>query len=222
MKKILVAAVAVTMVLMAGSAFATIQGTKHDLTEGSATTVGYTAATVNISACAFCHTPHNAQTGSTAPLWNRTTAASYVPYSNSTTSFSSRTVTIGSASKTCLSCHDGTVAIGDVAVGDDAQGTATIIAITDRVGSDGKLSANNLATIGTNLSNDHPVGFVVNESSTTAGLGSIANMKSKGARFYVSDTTMECGTCHDPHDNSKGNFLRLNAASICTDCHSTK
>jgi len=62
--------------------------------------------------CVYCHTPHGASTVVAAPLWNRTaTSAAYALYNRPT----SATVTQpGVNSLTCLSCHDGTVAIDSI------------------------------------------------------------------------------------------------------------
>src|SRR5512138_3110561 len=61
--------------------------------------------------CIFCHTPHN--TNPTGPLWNRADQGSnYILYTSSTTQASPGQP--DGASFLCLSCHDGTIALGDV------------------------------------------------------------------------------------------------------------
>lgn len=73
--------------------------------------------------CIFCHSPHNSFTPSddpkilNAPLWNhRLSSASYNmnaitdEFINTTTA----TVQPDGASKLCLSCHDGTVGVGEI------------------------------------------------------------------------------------------------------------
>ncbi|VAW92726.1 Cytochrome c family protein [hydrothermal vent metagenome] len=65
--------------------------------------------------CVYCHTPHGANAQIDAPLWNRTVANSsvYQVYDAPTTLM--RTVSApGPTSLTCLSCHDGTIAIDSV------------------------------------------------------------------------------------------------------------
>ena len=61
--------------------------------------------------CIFCHSPHSL--AGQSPLWNHEmSVAPYTPYSSSTLK-----ATVGQptgASKLCLSCHDGTVALGMV------------------------------------------------------------------------------------------------------------
>ena len=101
--------------VLAGSQTATadpgdgLADSAHDFTQRSSEEVGL---------CTFCHTPHRAQ--QTKLLWNH--ELSVLTYS-----WNDTTVTTGGTplptfdaswqgvSKNCLSCHDGTVAIGDVA-----------------------------------------------------------------------------------------------------------
>jgi len=68
--------------------------------------------------CVYCHTPHGSnQAEPNLPLWNHT-----IPDKNSFTLFetaalngmTSTVTTPGPASLTCLSCHDGTIAIDSV------------------------------------------------------------------------------------------------------------
>jgi len=219
MKKLLVVAVVVTMMFMATSAFAGIVMSKHDLTKGSATTVGWAAA--GISACAFCHTPHNAVSAANIPLWNRSIVnTAYTLYSNAATSFgTSGSAGPGVGSKTCLSCHDGTLSLGDVAVTTDAT-TNGATAIANRVNAAGFLVAGNSALIGSDLSNDHPIGMTYDSTSATAGLVAQSTAETAKARFYANK--MECGTCHDPHNTTNIKFLRMTPSTLCTDCHGSK
>jgi len=64
--------------------------------------------------CVFCHTPHEANTNIGGPLWNR--SASGLPYQayNSSSLDAGVLDAPGGSSKLCLTCHDGTVAIGAV------------------------------------------------------------------------------------------------------------
>lgn len=66
--------------------------------------------------CVYCHTPHGANTTINAPLWNRTNApTTYQIYNLLGSQASGNTVNQpGASSLTCLSCHDGTVAIDSV------------------------------------------------------------------------------------------------------------
>ncbi|MDH4162081.1 MAG: cytochrome c3 family protein [Nitrospirota bacterium] len=215
MKKLLVVAVAVSMVLMATSAFALIAGSKHDLSLTTGGSNSVHADNTTLSSCQFCHTPHNGVAVAGAPLWNRTlpntTYTFYATAAASTTAFDGG---LGPNSLTCLSCHDGTVSVGDVLVGTDGVFTANA-----NVNADGTLGATQY-NLGTDLTNDHPVGFVVDDQSGKAGLTNIAAMQTAGAKFYTG--RMECATCHDPHQTTYGKFLRWSGGSMCSDCHALK
>ena len=80
---------------------------KHNL---SVTGPGPVKATAETEICIFCHTPHNANPA--VPLWNHSMAAG-VNYQTYTSSTMAAQVGLPTGStKLCLSCHDGTVAIG--------------------------------------------------------------------------------------------------------------
>jgi len=96
------------LTLFSSSAYAGIANTKHNL---SVTGTGNIKASSEQEICIFCHTPHNSRPQT--PLWNRASSGSvYTPY-NSSTIFSSPGQPTG-ASMLCLSCHDGTIALGSV------------------------------------------------------------------------------------------------------------
>ena len=96
-----------------------IVNTRHNLTQS---TIGAGAVIMNPyrndyeEVCVYCHTPHGAATGLQAPLWNRTqTSASYNTYDQLGTGSLIGTVTTpGPNSLTCLSCHDGTIAVDSI------------------------------------------------------------------------------------------------------------
>ena len=101
--------------------------------------------------------------------------------------------------------------------------------------------------IGTDLSNDHPIGMAYCGGNQTAagantgcndmafngaitGLGSQFEVGTDSAgtssnmRIYgttVGSATVECGSCHDPHTDVNPTFLRKNNAgsAVCLTCH---
>lgn len=195
---------AIAGLLFAGTLSAqTIVGTEHDLS-GVQGTGG--------QICVVCHTPHNADTTvSEAPLWNHeTTAATFTVY-DSPTFDGGPSVQPAGASKLCLSCHDGTVAL-------DAFGGGA--------GTNGNVIGGG-ALIGTDLSNDHPISFTYDSALATADSGLYdPTTRSSGLGSTIDADllfagNMECASCHDVHDNSIAPFLRLsNAASgMCLTCH---
>src|SRR5437870_457143 len=80
----------------------------HNLSAGGTGTVKATGET---EVCIFCHTPHNATP--VKPLWNRSlSVTSYKVYSSN--SLKAQPGQPTGSSKLCLSCHDGTIALGSV------------------------------------------------------------------------------------------------------------
>lgn len=168
--------------------------------------------------CKPCHTPHFADI--TMPrLWNHTlTTATYTLHDGST---GTATADFDVASRMCMSCHDGTVAL-------DSFG-----------GRNGSLYIPNRSKIGVDLRDDHPVGSEAqypplnpptwwSEAFRPATKGSVANgadrlslkswvNPSGGTQFVVG-----CTTCHNAHN--RGNFPHMtaitNASSrVCLTCH---
>lgn len=64
--------------------------------------------------CVYCHTPHGANTQVKAPIWNRTiNTGQYIIYDKLRT-LDRPVGQPGANSLTCLSCHDGTIAIDSI------------------------------------------------------------------------------------------------------------
>ena len=95
------------LLMFAGSTGADIATTKHNL---SISGPGLIKSTTEQEICVYCHTPHRART-TAGVLWNREeSTATYTQYQSS-----SLKAIVGQptgASKLCLSCHDGTIALG--------------------------------------------------------------------------------------------------------------
>ena len=188
-----------TLVAMLGmfaaqASMAAITGTAHDFSGR-----GWGSAEV----CIFCHAPHNANGG--APLWNHApTAATFTLYSSPSLTTATMAQPAG-VSRLCLSCHDGTVAIDSYAA---RTGT------TNMTGD---------ALLGTNLSNDHPIGFTYDAGLATAdgGLVTPASTSLVTTNVPLYSGRLECASCHNVHDNALGGFLRRsNAGSgLCLSCH---
>jgi predicted CXXCH cytochrome family protein len=158
--------------------------------------------------CIFCHTPHNASP--TQPLWNRNVLpAAYKPYASN--SLDAKPGQPTGSSKLCLSCHDGTIALGNVVSRDQpilmAGGMTTI--------PPGK------SNIGTDLSDDHPISFKFDDVLLAK------DPKLKDPRLLPNTVKLDhngelqCTTCHEPHDNTRGKFLVMDNANsqLCKSCH---
>ncbi|MFQ5849886.1 MAG: cytochrome c3 family protein [Candidatus Binatia bacterium] len=192
-----------------------IAATKHNL---SLTGPGPIRATTQTQICLFCHTPHNANPLQ-PPLWNREfSSANYVPYTSPSLQASVGQPT--SYSKLCLSCHDGTIAIGSVR---NLGGSPTVVS-----GLEAPLPPGS-TLIGTVLTNDHPISFVFDQALRSADQEladpSLLTGPIKlypGANPGVADS-VQCTSCHDPHEGRIGKFLRKSAMgqsdNLCLTCH---
>ena len=201
MKKIFV--LLAVMVLISSSAFAAISGTPHDLST--------TNAAGSDEICVFCHTPHGG--GTDAPLWNRTSVSAGTMYTSNSFNGGVASNTMGD-SKLCLSCHSGT-AIASALLNPANAGQANPTS---------GLTIGVPANIGTDLSNDHPVGFLYTASDAVdVEIEPIASVNSAGSGllFGTGDNEMWCSSCHDVHDNTNTPFLTVaNGGSLlCLECH---
>ncbi len=193
-----------------------ILGTKHNLSASSGT--GTIKAFSERQVCVFCHTPHS-PTGSTQ-LWNHTpTAQTYTLYSSDYLNNLNYTTPNqpNPRSKLCLSCHDGTVALGAV-YAPPWNGPREIV-MANGVTTMPESSPGNL---GVSLTNDHPVGFIYDQTRDNELVArSWPWNTSVKLDPDASNGTVECHTCHDPHNNENKKFLRMNNtnAALCTFCH---
>ena len=231
-RHILPAAIAVGCVLIAGSVMAGISGSKHDFADSTM----YPTNWSNGQICLPCHAPHNATPTATdggelaGPLWNHTLATnSYKMYTavlNDPADATKGThvgLTDGNKVDTnsvlCLSCHDGTVAL-------DSFGGATSTtagAIQGR------------ANLGTDLSNDHPIGAAAEWKevpymvSKTLRVGMMPLRKMEDGKEVVG-----CTSCHEPHTRRNTKFLlwvandvpgttvdgrSVTGSVLCLNCH---
>ncbi len=174
-----------------------IINTKHNL---SVSGPGPIKALTETRVCVFCHTPHNA-TPST-PLWNR----DLEPTNYNTYQSSTLTATIPQPTgptRLCLSCHDGTIALGNVLGGENIQLTQEL---TGRA-----------SLLGTDISDDHPVSFPYHDSLPNSEL----RPSPPPELLTYEGGIIHCSTCHDPHDDSFGMFMAVDNSysGLCVKCH---
>jgi predicted CXXCH cytochrome family protein len=209
MKKVLVLAAAV--MLLATPALAEIAGTSHDLNAGIDT--GET--------CVFCHTPHGGAIGGIAPLWNRTAVNATAVYNSATLNAVINTTSVNASDvPLCLSCHDGSSIAAPLT--NMPNGAAFTGSLVNTAGN---------ATIGLDLTNDHPIGFdyvaaqgLDNELRAKATAEAISGMT--GALSFGSGNDMWCSSCHDVHGvgpvgSAPPTFLRMDNtnSNLCIACH---
>ena len=212
------------------SAQALIRNSKHNFQSSSVLAgTGPIKAVSEEQICVYCHTPHGSSNA--APLWNKTiTAANYILYSSDYLASLNPTGTPTgygvplqpkAKSKLCLSCHDGTLALGSV-LNMPGPGVAGTIAMRQGVTAITTMPTTTPGHLGTSLADDHPVGFLYNPTIDTE-LVVRAWPWTTPVKLdpNASTGTVECQTCHDPHNNQFTNFLRMSVASaaLCTSCH---
>ncbi len=189
--------------LSSGHAAMSVVDSKHNLSVSGPGTI---KAVGEKEVCIFCHSPHHANPSGF--LWNRSDPTSLYTLYNSTTRQTAANQPSG-ASRMCLSCHDGTIALGKV------SSRFFDILMTQQLLDTGP------AALTTDLSDDHPISFVYDSSL------SLANPEYKDPALFLNqnildrNNEMQCTSCHDPHDDFNGMFLReYNANSaLCLTCH---
>jgi predicted CXXCH cytochrome family protein len=162
-------------------------------------------------ACAYCHAPHS---GLNRGLWNQTlTTQVYSTYTSTTEKNAGKQPRLGFDSNQCLSCHDGTVAVGDTVV-------------YGQVTTSGSMSLPDV--FGSNMQPSHPFSLVQPLKDNIDLAASLV------ANHHTADPTgavrliagnVECTSCHNPHVQAKDlvsqNFLAKDSsnAQLCLACH---
>lgn len=181
--------------------------------------------------CIFCHTPHNAMPDT--PLWNHEVSAAqtYTNYYSETLKAypPGGAPPIDGFSKLCLSCHDGTIALG--AIIGSRRGMIAMQSIPGFVES-GRLAPEAAGYLGTDLSGGHPISFIFD-----ATLASMRNAEpdlmhlnwpivDPDVKLYPTQGGygVQCTSCHDPHGGKGGPgappfWLKTAYEDVCLVCH---
>lgn len=182
-----------------------VVNSKHNLSTGGP---GPVHAASEQEICIFCHAPHNASP--VRPLWNRDMPVdSYSIYTSK--SLDARPGQPTGNSKLCLSCHDGTIALGSIVSRDTeifmAGGITTL-----------PPGSSNLST---DLADDHPISFRF-DSSLVARDPKLRDPSTIPHELVLDiNSELQCTTCHDAHNDSLGDFLvlRNDNSEMCMSCH---
>ena len=179
----------------------------HNLGPGSSSQVTGSRG----DACGYCHAPHS---GMNMGLWNqKLTTQSYSTYTSNTGTNITTQPKLGGVSNQCLSCHDGTVAVGATV----AYGQVT---------THGAMKTADV--FGSNMQSSHPFSLVtplqdsIDLAASLVGSGKTAD--STGAVTLVNGN-VECTSCHNPHAQAKDpvslNFLVKDSSNgqLCLACH---
>ena len=140
--------------------FASFTGDSANYSITAASGVGNTGAN-RVGLCTYCHTPHSAQ--STLLLWNhKMTSTASFKWDEATTTGGTPYATLTPAYKgpsiKCLSCHDGSVAIGDVSIYQDVP-NATLNSFKVGGLAGGSALVERIIGGGGAMKGNHPVGM---------------------------------------------------------------
>ncbi len=190
---------------VSSAALADVATTRHNL---SVSGPGDVKSLTETRICVFCHTPHNA--APTAQLWNRAdAAAAHTPYTSTTMDALPGQPT--GASRLCLSCHDGTIALG------------AVLSEPDPIAMSGGVSVmpDGASNLGVGLHDDHPISFPYTPTLAAQDGELLDPATLTGEVRLDADGELQCTACHDPHDDPYGDFLVLPAtdAALCEACH---
>ncbi|MGZ4815042.1 MAG: cytochrome c3 family protein [Terriglobales bacterium] len=162
------------------------------------------------AACLYCHVPHSGN-GKMA-LWGQTLSSQmYSTYVSTTAQNTTLQPPMGENSSLCLSCHDGTVGVGQVI----PYGPYTM---TGKMGS----------TMGSQLQGSHPFSLKLplkDASNLVASLAADGTTADSTGSVKLIRGNVECTSCHNPHaqnvDKQSPNFLVLANAkgTLCLACH---
>ena len=163
------------------------------------------------AACLYCHVPHSGK-GRTA-LWGQTLSSqTYSTYTSTTVKNTTLQPLLGESSSLCLSCHDGTVAVGQVT----PYGPY--------------LMSGSTQTMGAQLQSSHPFSLQLPMKDASTLVSSLVATQTTADPTHsvkLINGNVECTSCHDPHiqsiDKLSPNFLvRDNAkGALCLSCHET-
>ena len=199
------------IILLPNLGFAQLAGDQlgtHDLSPGGTSLVKGSVS----SACLYCHAPHGAMTMPT-PLWNQELSVqSYSMYTSSTYHQTGLQPGIGSPSKLCLSCHDGTVAVGQTVAYGKLMTSGTM---------------KTTSMLGTDLKSSHPFSLKtpLTDSPSLNVLLTTAPARTADPAVNLINGNVECTTCHQPHfqniDKQLPSFLVRDSSNsqLCAACH---
>lgn len=189
------------LILLAASVGAHSQSvafTKHNLSVSGAIVDQRSSVK---SMCEFCHTPHSVKPAS--PTWSRSNPGTrYIMYDQMTSSTSNIPLDPSrqpdGTSILCLSCHDGTIALGSTS---------------------NAMPPGSSSILGTDLSDDHPISFIY-DATLVANDGQLKYTPIFPVTLDA-NRKVQCASCHDPHMDTYSNFLVVSDeySDLCYKCH---
>jgi predicted CXXCH cytochrome family protein len=161
--------------------------------------------------CSYCHAPHS---GLNIGLWNqKLTTQTYTTYASNTEKNTGKQPTLGYSTNQCLSCHDGTVAVGTTVV-------------YGQLLTHGSMYPQDV--FGGNMQTSHPFSMTLplkDNVDLVATLTSSGKTADTSGAVRLIHGNVECTSCHNPHvqarDTLSLNFLVKDSSSgqLCLACH---
>ena len=175
---------------------------------------GTSAVKGALDPCWYCHVPHSGVQNPNAALWSQTLSTQvYKGYSSTTLHNTGQQPLLGGDSSLCLSCHDGTVAVGQTQPYGQIQMSGNMYP-ADKFGTD--LEGSHPFSLKTPMVDAPDLVMSLTTSHTTAD--------PTGAVKLINNS-VECTSCHTPHsqivDAVSKNFLVRDSSSgqLCLSCH---
>ena len=164
--------------------------------------------------CLYCHVPHSGVQNPNGALWSQTLSTQvYKSYGSTTLHNTSLQPMLGGDSSLCLSCHDGTVAVGQTQPYGQIQMSGNMYP-ADKFGTD--------------LQGSHPFSLktpLVDAPDLVQSLTTSHTTADPSGAVKLINSSVECTSCHTPHtqmvDAVSKNFLVRDSSSgqLCLSCH---
>ncbi len=162
---------------------------------GSSVITGSDSTLHDFILCRQCHTP--SKMSSVEPLWDRSALQDRFDFERSIEKQTGDIAPTDIKSRSCLYCHDGSLASGFTPDQKIAKQQVALLAPQEK-------PIKNL--------NMHLFTFPEHDMET--------HKPGAESPLPLDETNMvSCVSCHDPHNNDRGNFLRVGKSQLCLECH---
>ncbi|MCF6310602.1 MAG: cytochrome c3 family protein [Sulfurimonas sp.] len=214
--------------------------------DGYHSTLAPSSGAANDQVCIYCHVPHAANGASSiGPLWNKRASLKTFEMYGTTMAGNPTAGAPTNQSAACLSCHDGVSAMNSV-INAPGSGNQNIYAVnplnptTFLLAGPGDPTAIRvmgafISAVGYDeLTNDHPISikYIVGNAGLRETNTVLSTTNSGGTAWLgatvVKDLlrgpnkdTVECVSCHDPHNGYFSMYRRMNNnnSDLCFGCH---
>lgn len=211
-----------------------LSGTAHDFTATGTGDFHVNSAAVGL--CTYCHTPQRA---GVRMGWNHAASPNTFRWDVAATSAGTPLPAISGAlykgtSARCLSCHDGSVAIGDIAVFDGGPADAVVAADAGLpAGTDARMTqfaGRYQVGVGGGLSGNHPVGVPYPLGRVPNFYNGVSNGQYHGVfaanEWQANPAASTTAAIRLYQDDGAGNIsamapgaVTMNAGIECSSCH---